>query len=312
MNIQVSLDSIYKYLKSKKFGGKNADYIPELESINPNLYAISIFTVDGKSFNVGDCNHEFAIESVSKVFSLALALKKKGVETVSKKIGTKQTNQPFNSISDIDLTTDHMLNSFENGGAMATTSLSYDKNKKKFEEKIFDMMSKFAGRKLTYSKSIYNSEITNSDHNRAIAYLLNSYGKFYGDVEETLDVYTKQCSALVTSKDVAVMAATLANKGINPKTGEKVIDAKFLPYILAHMSANGLYEYSETWMTHIGMPAKSGVSGVLLIVMPGVMGIGIISPPLDEHGNSVKGIITAMTLAQHMHLGIFDQNNKVI
>jgi glutaminase len=309
-NIQHVIDGIYKHFKNKKVGGKNADYIPELKKVNPKLYAISIFTVDGKSYNVGDYTHEFALESASKVFSLALALKKHGVDAVSKKIGTKQTNMPFNSIADIDLTKDHMLNSFENGGAMATTSLSYDKNKKKFEEKIFENMSKFAGRKLTYSQSVYKSEITNSDHNRAIAYLLKSYDKFYGDVEDTLDVYTRQCSALVTSKDVAIMAATLANRGVNPKTGEKVIDSKFLPYILAHMSANGLYEYSETWMTHVGMPAKSGVGGVLLIVVPGVMGIGIISPPLDERGNSAKGIVTAMALSHCMHLGIFDTANK--
>jgi glutaminase len=238
---------------------------------------------------------------------LALALKKYGTDAVSKKIGTKQTNQVFNSIADVDSTKDHMLNSFVNGGAMATTSLSYDKNKKRFEDKIFGNMSKFAGRNLTYSKEVYHSEIENSDHNRAIAYLLNSYGKFYGDVEDTLDVYTKQCSVLVTSKDVAIMAATLANKGVNPKTGEKAIDTKFLPYILEHMAANGLYEYSETWMTHVGIPAKSGVGGVLLMVVPGVMGIGIISPPLDEHGNSAKGIVTAMTLSEYMHLGIFDQ-----
>jgi glutaminase len=307
MSIQKIIEGTYKHLKNKKFGGKNADYIPELKKVNPNLYAISIFTIDGKSYNVGDYKHEFAIESASKVFSLALALKKRGVDVLSNTIGTRQTNNPFNSVADVELTSKHMINSFANGGAMATTSLYYDKNKKKFEQKIFDMMSKFAGRKLTYSPSIYKSEITHSDHNRAIAYLLNSYGKFYGDVEDTLDVYTKHCSALVTSKDVAIMAATLANKGVNPKTQEKVIDPKFLPYILAHMSTNGLYEYSETWLTHVGLPAKSGVGGVLLIVVPGIMGIGIISPPLDEHGNSSKGIVTAMALSQYMHLGIFDE-----
>jgi len=310
MNTQDLIDGVYKHLKNKKIGGKNADYIPELKKVNPNLYAISIYTVDGKSYNVGDYKHEFALESASKVFSLALALKKRGINTLSTMIGTRQTNNPFNSIADVELTSGHMLNSFENGGAMATTSLFYDKNKKNFEKKIFDEMSKFAGRKLTYSQSIYKSEITNSDHNRAIAYLLNSYGRFYGDVEDTLDVYTKQCSALVTSKDVAIMAATLANSGVNPKTGEKVIDPKFLPYILTHMSANGLYEYSETWMTHVGIPAKSGVGGVLLMVVPGVMGIGIVSPPLDEHGNSKKGIVTAMALSDSMHLGIFDTKTK--
>ena len=190
---------------------------------------------------------------------------------------------------------------------MATTSISYEKSKPKFEKKIFDNMSKFAGRKLTYSRSIYNSEYSNSDHNRAIAYLLKSYKRFYGDVEDTLDVYTRQCSVLVTSQDVAVMAATLANGGVNPKTGERAIDAKYIPYILTHMVTNGMYEYSETWLTNVGLPAKSGVGGVLLIVVPGVMGIGIISPPLDEHGNSVKGIKTAEALSKILNLGIFNR-----
>jgi len=134
---------------------------------------------------------------------------------------------------------------------------------------------------------------------------VKSYGRFYGDVDDTVDVYTKQCSALVTSKDVAVMAATLANGGVNPKTGLDVIDKKYIQYILAHMIANGLYEYSETWLTNVGLPAKSGVSGVLVIVVPGIMGIGIVSPPLDVTGNSVKGIKTAQAISKCLHLGIF-------
>jgi glutaminase len=140
----------------------------------------------------------------------------------------------------------------------------------------------------------------------AIAYLLNSYGRFYGDVKSSVDVYTKQCSALVTSQDCAIMGATLANKGVNPKTGEKVIDKKFLPYILQHMASNGMYEYSETWMTDVGIPAKSGVGGALILVVPHVMGIGIFSPPLDNHGNSAKGIMTAQLLSNKLHLGIFN------
>ena len=305
-SIQPVIEHIFKHLKNTK-GGKNADYIPELKKVNPNSYAISIFTINGESYNVGMFDKEFALESASKVFSLALALKNKGIAKIKQMIGTEQTSTVFNSVAAIEESANHTLNSFENGGAMATTSISYEKSKSKFEKKIFDNMSKFAGRKLSYSRSIYNSEYSNSDHNRAIAYLLKSYKRFYGDVEDTLDVYTRQCSALVTSKDVAVMAATLANGGVNPKTGERVIDAKFIPYILSHMVTNGLYEYSETWLTNVGLPAKSGVGGVLLIVVPGVMGIGIISPPLDEHGNSVKGIKTAEALSKMLNLGIFNR-----
>jgi glutaminase len=306
MNIQSVIEEIYTKLKKVKTSGKNADYIPELKKVNPNLYAISIYTVSCETYNIGDIEHEFAIESASKVFSLALALKDKGIKGVAKMIGTQQTFSAFNSISAIEESSNHTINSFENGGAMATTSISYEKNQKKFEKKIFDNMSEFAGRKLTYSYPVYHSEITHIDHNLAIAYLLNSYGRFYGDVKSSVDVYTKQCSALVTSQDCAIMGATLANKGVNPKTGKKVIDKKYLPYILEHMSANGMYEYSETWMTDVGIPAKSGVGGVLILVVPGIMGIGIISPPLDKHGNSVKGIMTAQLLSKKLHLGIFN------
>ena len=159
---------------------------------------------------------------------------------------------------------------------------------------------------MSYSIPTFQSELNNLDHNLAIGYLLKSYGRFYGDVIPTITAYTKQCSALVTSKDVAIMAATIANYGVNPKTNKKVIDKKFIPYITHHMAANGMYGYSETWMTNIGMPAKSGVGGVILIVVPNVMGIGIISPPLDKFGNSAKGIITAQCIEDALHLGIYD------
>jgi glutaminase len=303
--IQQVLDHIFNKYKKIKTTGKNADYIPELKKVNPNSLAISIYTVSGDSYNVGEYTKEFAIESASKVFSLALALKDRGISSVANLIGTEQTSSKFNSISAIENSDNHTLNSFSNGGAMATTSISFDKNTKKFEKKIFDNMSKYAGRKLSYSYPVYHSEISNISHNMAIAYLLQSYGRFYGNVVDTVDVYTKQCSALVTSKDAAIMAATLANKGVNPKTGDHVLDKKFIPYILAHMAANGLYEYSETWLTNVGLPAKSGVGGLLLIVVPGVMGMSIISPPLDAHGNSAKGIMIAQEISKILRLGIF-------
>ena len=300
------LTQVYNKLKRTKTSGKNASYIPDLKKVNPNLFAISIYTVDGRSYNIGDFSHEFAIESASKVFTLALALQERGVKQVAKLIGTQQTSTAFNSIAAVEESSNHTINSFENGGAMATTSLLYDKNQKKFEKKIFDNMNLFAGRKLSLSYPIYRSEITHSDHNMAICYLLKSYGRFYGDVVSSLDVYTKQCSMLVTSQDCAIMAATLANRGKNPKTGVDVLDKKFLPYILTHMASNGLYEYSETWMTDVGCPAKSGVGGALIIVVPGVMGIGILSPPLDKHGNSAKGILAAELLSKHLRLGVYN------
>jgi glutaminase len=294
--IEEDINQIYKKLKNTH-GGKNADYIPELKKVNPNLYAISIYTLDGYVYNIGDYTTEFAIESCSKVFTLALALEKHGIHTLRKKIGEGKTLIKFNSINEIMENKLHTVNSFSNGGAMATTSLLYEKNQKKFEKKIIDNINDFAGRKLQINNKIYLSEINNSDHNMAIAYLLKSYNMFYGDVPQCVDVYTRQCSVMATSQDMAVMAATLANKGINPKTNKRVIASKYIPYILKHMEENGLYEESDFWKSYIGFPAKSGVGGALMIVIPGVMGIGLYSPRLNSHGNSDKGIRTMKLLA---------------
>lgn len=306
IDIQEVIEKIYKKVKKMPITGKNADYIPQLKKVNPNLYAISIHMVDGREFNVGDCDKEVAIESVSKVFSLALGLKTVGLAKMSKMIGTYQTFSEFNSIIAIEDSPNYTINSFENGGAMSTTSIYYEKNQKSYVKKIFDNMSDFAGRKLTYSKATFESEMSALDRNLAIAHLLKSHGRFYGEVLPTVTAYTKQCSGMVTTKDIALMGATIANYGVNPWTKERVVDKKFIPYILTHMASNGMYGYSETWMTYIGMPAKSGVGGLILIAIPGVMGIGILSPPLDEIGNSAKGIITAMELSKELNLGVYD------
>jgi len=293
------VNKIYNKLKNTK-GGKNADYIPELKKVNPNLYAISIFTVNGYEYNIGDYDVEFAIESCSKVFTLALALQTFGIKTLKEKIGTHKTHEKFNSINAFENDKIHTINSFYNGGAMATTSLLYKKGKTKrqFEDLIVDNMSDFAGKKLHVDNKVYLSEITNAEHNLAIAYLLKSYNKFYADVQMSVDVYTKQCSVMVTSADLAVMAATIANNGINPKTGKKIVDKKYVSYILEHMINSGLYEESDDWFKSVGFPGKSGVGGLLMIVIPGVMGIGIASPPLNKHGNSVKGIKTAKLISE--------------
>ena len=297
--LEKHIKKIYDTLKNVK-GGKNADYIPELKKVNPNLYAISIVTVNGEDYSVGDYETEFAIESCSKVFTLALALEKVGIKVLKEKIGTDKSLDTFNSINAVENNLSHTINSFNNGGAMATTSLLYEKNKSKNKnnvvKKIVDNMSDFAGRKLHINKKIYLSEINNASHNLSIAYLLNSYGRFYGDVQECVDIYTRQCSVMVTSRDVAIMAATLANKGVNPKTHKKTIEPNYISYILNHMRDHGVYEESGDWTKTIGLPVKSGVSGILMIVIPGVMGIGIISPPLNKYGNSVKGIKTAKLL----------------
>ena len=291
---------IYNKLKNTG-GGKNADYISALEKVNPNLYSITICTIDGQYFNIGDFKHEFAIESCSKVFTLALALEKYGKSVLKNKIGEYTSEEKFNSICAVDKISNHTINSFNNGGAMATTSLLYKPNKQNFIKEIVDNMSNFADKKLHINNKIYTSDILHSEHNLAIAYLLKSYNRFYGEVESSVDVYTKQCSVMVTTKDIALMAATLANGGINPETKKQLVSKSNTDYIINHMSMNGLYNETSKWMNDIGFPTKSGVSGLLLIVVPGLMGIGIASPPLNKYGNSVKGIKTAKMISKYLN-----------
>jgi glutaminase len=297
-----NIEKIYNKLKNTD-GGKNAEYIHELFIENSHLYAISIFLLgqgqnEELEINIGDFTHEFAIESCSKVFTLALALEKYGIKSLKSKIGDKGTTEKFNSICAADKMQNHTINSFNNGGAMATVSLLYQPDESKFTNKIVANMSDFADKKLHVNNKIYKSEILHAERNLAIAYLLKSHDRFYGDVETCVDVYTKQCSTMVTSRDVALMAATLANNGKNPRSGIQLVKKVNVSYILKHMSVAGLYDETPKWMDTVGYPAKSGVSGLLMIVIPGVMGIGIVSPPLNKFGNSVKGIKTAQLISK--------------
>ena len=253
--------------------------------------------MDGETYNYGDYKHKFAIESCSKVFTLALALEKYGIADLKKKIGEKKSSGSFNSICSADRIKNHTINSFDNGGAIATTSLLYQPDKAKFTDLIIDNMSDFACKKLSVNNKIYHSEISNSEHNLAIAHLLKSYNKFYGDIDTCIDVYTKQCSVMVTTQDVALMAATFANNGINPRSKKRLVKPENVKYILKHMALNGIYNDNYSWLKNSGIYIKSGVGGIILIVIPGVMGVGIASPPLNKFGNSVKGIQTAKQIS---------------
>ena len=300
------IDVLFKKLKKMKNKGINAQYIPDLANVNPNIFAISICTTTGQIYNYGDYKKEVALESCSKVFNLALSLKKYGTETHQEKIGTFSSSYDFNSIVAADTISNHTINSFNNGGAMATVSLMYNKNQKKFEKELHDNINDFAGRPLKINEHLYNSEMSTNDHNMALAFLLKGYNRFYGEVHPCVEVYTKMCSLMVTSKDVAIMAATLASGGKNPITEKNVIENSLIHYILTHMLTNGMYTESEKWMTEIGLPAKSGVGGVILIVVPGVMGIGIVSPPLNKAGNSYLGTIAAKEIADTFNFNIYN------
>jgi len=302
-NIYIILKKIYDKVKKIK-GGKNASYIPELAKVDPKIYSISICDVNGNVHNIGDYNKEVAIESVAKVFTLSLAIEENGLNNIRKKIGSQGSFLPFNSVIAAEISDNHTLNPFVNAGAMATASTIKYKNINNFWKKVHNNLNNFAGRKLKLSKRTYISESKTNQHNKALAYLLKSYNRFYGNVEDVVETYTKQGSVLVSSKDIAVMASVFANSGINPINNKKIIKEKNIKYILGQMLGGGLYEYSDTWTIDVGLPAKSGVGGVIMIVVPGVMGIGIVSPPLDKNGNSVKGIKTAEYLSKKLNLSI--------
>ena len=297
------VEKIFNKISSEKLKGKEASYIPFLMDIDPHIYAISICNVKGEIMNFGDYKKEVAIESASKVFSLALALEKHNIPYLLDKIGDKKEIHEFNSIYDVIHIPNHTINSFVNAGAMATTSLLYDKalskekNENQIEKDILKCMENFSGKKLHINNTLYSSEHRISKTNIIILKKLVSFKRFYGDPYISLKSYTKQCSVMVTSKDIAIVAATLANGGINPITKKNVVTTKNTEYIVDHMAKHGLYNESDIWWGKTFLPAKSGVGGIIMIVIPGVMGICILSPPLNKYGNSYKGIKTGKMLA---------------
>ena len=297
------VENIFKKISSEKNKGKNASYIPYLKNIDPSIYAISICNVKGETMNFGDFKTELSIQSVSKVFTLALALEKHGINHLRNKVGSNQEINEFNSIKDVIQTPNHTINSFVNAGAMATTSLLYNDNLSKscniknMEKDILKNMENFAGRKLYINNELYLSEYKTSKTNKEILKKLISFKRLYGDRDVVLEIYTKQCSVMVTSQDVAIMAATLASGGVNPITKKRVILKPNADYIVEHMADHGLYNESDEWWEETYLPCKSGVSGIIMIVIPGIMGICISSPPLNKYGNSYKGIETGKLLA---------------
>lgn len=298
-NIQNIIDDAYNKNKNNN-GGKVADYIPELAKADPKLFGISFVSCDGSIYEAGDAIKTVPIESISKVFSLALAVEHFGIDKVDKKIGNNGSSLPFNNVVACVLSDTHTINPFVNQGAMATTSLFYDTNKEKFRRKIIDNLDNYAGRKLALNKAVYNSEMTTNSTNLALAYLLQSYKRFYGEVIETLDVYTEQCSKNVSARDLATMACVFAKGGIHPHDGHRIISPKSAKYVYRALRGEGLYEYSGKWDTDVGaVSAKSGVGGGIFIIIKGIGGLGIVSPPLDKIGNSVRGISagTAITIA---------------
>ncbi len=284
---QAAVREAYEKFKNDS-NGKNADYIPYLAHVDSKLFGIAFVTTDGYVFELGDVKYSFSIQSISKVYSLALAMEELGPEQVFQKVGSEPTGRPFNSPSAVVDMPTHTGNPLVNAGAIATVSLISAKNADEKWNKILDFYSKAAGEKLSLIDEVYKSEAATNTGNKALSYLLAKYERIYADPFESVDVYTKQCSVGINATQLARMGATLANNGINPTTGQQVIKKEDIPYILATMTMAGLYDSSGFWAWHVGLPAKSGVGGGIVAIVPGKGAIAVFAPPLDEAGNSVK------------------------
>ena len=290
-NIQKVLDEAYAKFRDVK-EGKNADYIKELAKVDPNIYGIAIVTTDGKIYTKGDLQSAVSIQSISKVFTMARVIEEQGARAVMDKIGVDATGMRFNSIVAVELQRGKEINPLVNPGAIASTSLVSGTDSAAKWKNILNTHSAFAGRDLYLDMPVYISEAGDNLRNQAIAHLLKAYGRMYFDPVEATDIYTKQCAISVNAKDLAIMAATLANGGLNPITKNVVVSPETVKYTLPVMATAGLYDDAGQWLFATGIPAKSGVGGGIIAVVPGKFGIAVISPPLSPAGNSVKAIYT--------------------
>jgi glutaminase len=285
--------------------GAVADYIPILAGASPEWFGISVVGARGRSFEIGDVETTFSVQSVSKPFVFALVCEAIGYDEARRRLGVNSTGFPFDSLMAVELNVDRTMNPLVNAGAMATTSLVPGDTADEKWERIQEGLSRFAGRQLSVNQEVYSSESATNLRNQGIAHLLESYGRLYFDPDEATEIYTRQCSLEVSVHDLAVMAATLANGGVNPMTRERVIVPGVCRRVLAVMATAGLYELSGDWLYEVGMPGKSGVSGGIVTVSPGKGGLATFSPPLDAAGNSVRGQLVTKYLAERLGLNLF-------
>jgi glutaminase len=285
--------------------GKNADYIPYLAQVDSKLFGVAVVTTDNQVFTLGDINYSFSIQSISKVYTLAMAMEELGPDKVFDRVGSEPTGRAFNSVFAVADMPSHTGNAFVNAGAIATTSLISGKNADEKWNKILEFYSRAAGEKLTLIDEVYKSEAATNTGNKALSMLLAKYERIYADPFESVDIYTKQCSVGVNVAQLARMGATLANNGKNPATGQQVIKAADVPFILSTMTMAGLYDGSGGWAWHVGLPAKSGVGGGIVAIVPGKGAIAVFSPRLDEAGNSVKAQLVIQYVANKLDLNVF-------
>ncbi|MCU0795201.1 MAG: glutaminase A [Akkermansiaceae bacterium] len=299
-----TLEALYRRYASLK-DGQVADYIPELAKADPDLFGICIATRDGQLYEVGDTRRKFTIQSISKAFSYGLALEDRGEEHMLAKIGVEPSGDAFNAIS-LRPDTGVPFNPMINAGAIATCAQIVERDGMDRIARITEYLSRCAGQRLTVDADVYRSESSTGHRNRAIGWMLRNFDIIEEDPREIVEAYFQQCSLLVTCADLAVMGATLANQGINPLTGERAVAHEYVDNVLGVMASCGMYDWSGEWIYRVGLPAKSGVGGGILAVLPGQLGIGVFSPPLDSQGNSVRGIRVCMDLARELALHLFN------
>lgn len=290
--------------------GEVSQVYPALARVNPDLFGICIASSTQRLYAVGDSGQAFAIMSISKPFVFALVCQMVGPHEAHRKLGANATGLPFNSLAAIEQSADGRTNPMVNSGAIMTTSLVPGAGAAERWAVIQAGLSKFAARSLTVNEEIYASASETNFRNRELAHALAGRGLMYSDPAEALDLYTRQCSLDVTSADLAVMSATLALGGVNPMTGERVVDAAVCHYVLAAMTTAGMYESSGDWLYEVGLPGKSGIGGGVIAVSPGKGGLAVYAPRLDSAGNSVKGQLVSRYLSRRLGLDLFISENK--
>lgn len=289
--------------------GEVATYIPELGKADPDDFGICVVTADGRIHETGESDKVFTIQSISKPFTYGMALEAHGPEEVARHVGVEPSGDAFNSI-ELEPGTNRPFNPMINAGAITVTALLYDFYGDEAFEQLLNRFSAAAGRKLEYDESVYMSESRTGHRNRAIGHLLLNFGMVPEQIEAALDLYFKQCSILVSCRDLAVMGATLSNLGNNPVTGQEVYDIDRVKDMLSIMFTCGMYDYSGQWAYKVGVPAKSGVAGGVVAVVNRQLSIASYSPKLDPRGNSCRGIDVCVDLASELGLHAFDCMNE--
>lgn len=305
---QIILENIFqKYLPLN--AGELAVYIPELKTVDPGLFALSVTLTSGEQFSVGNKDFLFTLQSTSKPFSYGLALKENGHHQVHAKVGVEPTGEAFNSIIELEKKTHRPFNPMINSGAIAIANLIQGKNETERELKILNHYSELAGRPLSINQNVFQSEKKTGHRNRAIAHLLRHFNVIGDDIEESLDLYFKQCSINVNVNDLSMMAATMANEGIHPLSKKVIYSSEISRDIIGLIFTCGMYDTAGDWAFHVGIPAKSGVSGAMFATIPGKMGIAVFSPLIDSHGHSVRGVQAMTEIAKELQLNLFNQRN---